>query len=117
MSEITIQALDGEGSFAAYVAEPASPPRAAIVVIHEMLGEKHGIAHPLLPHIAINDHFVPPDIQARMHEGLDDPPRVTLIDHPGVDHGFATETGNRRSPAEAERADKQTADFFAKNLG
>lgn len=33
MSEITISALDGEGSFTAYVAEPEGAPRAAIIVI------------------------------------------------------------------------------------
>lgn len=87
------------------------------VGIDGLLGEKHGIARPLLLHIAMNDHFVTPDIQAAMHAGLDDHPRVTLIDHAGVDHGFATETGNRRAPEEADRADRQTADFFAANLG
>ncbi len=231
MSEITISALDGEGSFTAYVAEPEGAPRAAIIVIQEifgvnpgirrkcdklaaegylaiapdlfwrlqpgiqldpdvpeqfqqalglmgkfnqdagirdieatiraartrisggkvgvvgyclggrlaymtaartdvdasvgyyavgidgLLGEKHGIAHPLLLHIAMNDHFVTPDNQAKMHEGLDDHPRVTLIDHAGVDHGFATEAGKRRASAEADRADRQTAEFLAENLG
>ncbi|MET0308898.1 MAG: dienelactone hydrolase family protein [Sphingomonas sp.] len=87
------------------------------VGIDNLLGEKHAIARPVLLHIAGDDHFVTPDIQAKMHEGLDDHPKVTLEAYPGVDHGFATESGKRRSDAAAELADKRTADFFAANLG
>ncbi|MBO9621922.1 MAG: dienelactone hydrolase family protein [Sphingomonas sp.] len=87
------------------------------VGIDNLLGEKHAIAHPVLLHIAEADHFVTPDIQAKMHEGLDDHPKVTLCDYPGVDHGFATESGKRRSEEAAQLADKRTAAFFAENLG
>lgn len=86
------------------------------VGIPDLLREAHAIAHPLMLHIAGADHFVTPDAQQAMHEGLDDHPKVTLIDHPGVDHGFATEMGARRAPAEAEKADAATAAFFAENL-
>lgn len=87
------------------------------VAIDNLLGEKHAIARPLLLHIAGADHFVTPDIQARMHQGLDDHPRVTLFDYPGEDHGFAAEMGKRRSEAAARLADARTAAFFAENLG
>lgn len=87
------------------------------VGIDGLLGEKHAIANPLLLHIAGTDHFVSTEVQAKMHEGLDDHPRVTLLDYPGEDHGFATEVGNRRSPAAAERADAATRQFFADHLG
>ena len=87
------------------------------VGIPELLREKHAIANPLLLHIAGNDHFVPPEAQRAMHEGLDDHPRVTLYDYPGLDHGFATELGRRRDEAGAELADDRTAAFFAKHLG
>jgi carboxymethylenebutenolidase len=87
------------------------------VGIPDLLRESHAIAHPLLLHIAGDDHFVTPDLQAKMHEGLDDHPKVTLIDHPGVDHGFATETGNRRAPEAAERADAETRAFFRDTIG
>jgi carboxymethylenebutenolidase len=87
------------------------------VGIDGLLGEKHAIARPLLLHIPEEDHFVDKAAQAAMHAGLDDHPRVTLFDYPGEDHGFATETGNRRSDASAELADQRTADFFAANLG
>jgi carboxymethylenebutenolidase len=86
------------------------------VGIDGLLREKHAIAHPLMLHIAGNDHFVPPPVQQAMHEGLDDHPKVALHDYPGEDHGFATEMGRRRSEAAAELADSRTAAFFAEHL-
>lgn len=87
------------------------------VGIDGLLGEKHAIAKPLMLHIPQADHFVSPEVQAKMHEGLDDHPKVTLYDYPGEDHGFAAELGKRRSEEAAQLADKRTADFFAANLG
>jgi carboxymethylenebutenolidase len=86
------------------------------VGIPNLLREAHAIAHPLLLHVAGADHFVDAETQAAMHEGLDDHPRVTLLDYPGEDHGFATEIGNRRSPEAADRADAATVRFFAEHL-
>jgi len=86
------------------------------VGIDGLLGEKHAIAHPVLLHIAGADHFVTPDVQAKMHDGLDDHPKVILRDYPGEDHGFATELGERRSPAAADKADAATKAFFAEHL-
>jgi carboxymethylenebutenolidase len=60
---------------------------------------------------------VPKDVQAKMHEGLDDHPKVTLHDYPGEDHGFATEMGKRRSEAAAQLADSRTEAFFAEHIG
>ena len=70
-----------------------------------------------MQHIAGADHFVTPDKQALIHEGLDDHPRVVLHDYPGEDHGFAAEMGNRRSEAAAQLADSRTEAFFAKHIG
>jgi carboxymethylenebutenolidase len=81
-----------------------------------LLGEKHAIAHPLMLHIAGADHFVTPDQQQAMHQGLDDHPKVTLHDYPGEDHGFAAEMGKRRSEEAARLADSRTEEFFARNL-
>jgi len=86
------------------------------VGIDGLLGEKHAIAHPVLLHIPEEDHFVDKAAQQRMHEGLDDHPKVTLCDYPGVDHGFATEFGKRRSDASAKLADERTTAFFAETL-
>lgn len=87
------------------------------VGIDNLLGEKHAIAHPVLLHIAGADHFVSPEVQAKMHAGLDDHPKVTLYDYPGEDHGFAAEMGKRRSEAAARLADERTAAFFAEHIG
>jgi carboxymethylenebutenolidase len=87
------------------------------VGIDGLLGEKHAIAHPVLLHIPQEDHFVDKAAQGRMHEGLDDHPKVTLYDYPGQDHGFATEVGERRSAVAADLADSRSAAFFAENLG
>jgi carboxymethylenebutenolidase len=86
------------------------------VGIDGLLGEKHAIARPLMLHIAGADHFVTPDVQAKMHEGLDDHPKVTLHDYSGVDHGFATEFGKRRVDDAAALADERTMAFFRDNL-
>ncbi|MCB2068047.1 MAG: dienelactone hydrolase family protein [Erythrobacter sp.] len=86
------------------------------VGVDGLLNEKHAIARPLMLHIAGNDGFVGPDVQAAMHQGLDDHPRVTLCDYPGLDHGFATEMGARRDEAGAQLADERTAQFFAEHL-
>ena len=87
------------------------------VGIDGLLGEKHAIAHPVLLHVPEEDHFVDKAAQQRMHDGLDDHPKVTLFDYPGLDHGFATEFGKRRDEAGAMLADQRTAEFFAANLG
>jgi carboxymethylenebutenolidase len=87
------------------------------VGIDGLLGEKHAIAHPVLLHVPVEDHFVDKAAQATMHAGLDDHPKVTIYDYAGEDHGFATEFGERRSDALAKLADERTAQFFAENLG
>lgn len=87
------------------------------VGIDGLLGEKHAIARPVMLHVAGDDGFVDTATQQRMHDGLDDHPRVTIHDYPGEDHGFATEMGDRRSEAAATLADQRTAAFFAANLG
>jgi len=86
------------------------------VGIDGLLNEKHAIARPLLLHIPQADHLVSAEAQAAMHAGLDDHPKVTLYDYPGLDHGFAAETGLRRNEQGAQLADARTAAFFAEHL-
>lgn len=86
------------------------------VMIDQMLNESHAIANPLMLHIPTADHFVGPDAQAAIHAGLDHHPKVTLHDYVGLDHGFATEMGDRRDDAGAKLADSRTAAFFAQHL-
>jgi len=86
------------------------------VMIDQMLNESHAIAHPLMLHVPTADHLVGPEAQAKMHEGLDPNPKVTLHDYEGLDHGFAATSGNRRDKAGAELADGRTRTFFAEHL-
>ena len=87
------------------------------VGIDNLLREKHAISRPLMLHIPTADHFVGPDVQRAMHEGLDDHPKVTLHDYEGLDHGFAAETGQRRNEEAARLADSRTEAFLAEHLG
>jgi carboxymethylenebutenolidase len=86
------------------------------VGLGNLLHESNAIARPLMLHIAGADHFVSADVQRAMHERLDDHPRVVLHDYPGEDHGFAAETGKRRSEEAASLADRRTEAFFAEHL-
>lgn len=86
------------------------------VMIDQMLDEAHHIANPLMLHIAGADHFVLPEAQAAIHAGLNDHPKVTLHDYPGLDHGFAAEMGDRRNEDGARLADSRTAAFLAEHL-
>lgn len=86
------------------------------VMIDTMLNEAHAIANPLMLHIPTADHFVGPEAQAAIHAALDPHPKVTLHDYPGLDHGFATEVGDRRDEAGANLADSRTLAFFAEHL-
>lgn len=87
------------------------------VGVNEMLDEANAIANPLMLHIPQEDGFVDKDAQAAMHVGLDDHPKVTLHDYPGLDHGFATQFGERRDEEGAQLADGRTRDFFTRHLG
>jgi carboxymethylenebutenolidase len=87
------------------------------VMIDQMLNESHAIANPLMLHIPTADHLVGPEAQAAIHKELDGHPKVTLHDYEGLDHGFATEMGDRRHNAGAELADSRTMAYFAEHLG
>lgn len=86
------------------------------VGIDNLLGEQHAIGKPVLLHIPTADGFVAPEVQSKMHEGLEGNRHVTLYDYEGLDHGFAAETGARRREEAATLADQRTADFFAQHL-
>lgn len=86
------------------------------VGIDNLLRESHAIAHPVMLHIPTADHFVPPEQQKAIHEGLSNHPKVTIYDYPGLDHGFAAESGNRRHEEGARLADARTGEFFAEHL-
>ena len=87
------------------------------VGIDNLLDEAKAIAHPLMLHIPTDDGFVDAETQQAMHDALDDHPKVTLHDYEGLDHGFATEFGERRDEEAARLADRRTAEFFSQHLG
>ena len=87
------------------------------VMIDNFLNESHCIARPLMLHFAEQDGFVPPETVAKIRAGLADNARVTIHEYAGVDHGFATEYGNRRREDAANLADGRTRDFFAEHVG
>ncbi len=86
------------------------------VGIDGLLDEQHAIGKPVLLHVPTADHFVGPDVQKAMHEGLAANRHVILHDYEGLDHGFAAEMGKRRDEEGAVLADGRTADFFAEHL-
>jgi len=86
------------------------------VMIDTMLNEAHAISNPLMLHIPTDDHFVDHAAQQKIHEALDPHPKVTLHDYPGLDHGFAATSGNRRDDENATLADGRTRAFFAEHL-
>jgi carboxymethylenebutenolidase len=87
------------------------------VGIDQMLGESHAIAKPLMLHVPTGDHFVGPEAQKAMHDGLDGNSHVTIHDYEGLDHGFAETSGARRDEQGAQLADRRTEDFFAAHVG
>lgn len=86
------------------------------VNIDAHLGEKEKIAHPLMLHIAQNDHFVPPDAQERIRAGLADDRDVEVHVYPGVDHAFARRSGDHYDEQAARAADRRTHDFLRLHL-
>lgn len=86
------------------------------VGIDGLLGEAKAIGKPVMLHIPTADHFVLPDAQKAMHDGLESNRHIVLHDYDGLDHGFAAEMGSRRDEEAAELADQRTADFFAEHL-
>lgn len=87
------------------------------VGIDNLLREADAIAHPVLLHVPTADHFVPPEAQRAMHQRLDGHAKVTIHDYEGLDHGFATEFGERRDEKGARLADERTKEFIERHLG
>jgi carboxymethylenebutenolidase len=67
-------------------------------------------------HFAEDDSLIGPEARAAVHDALDDNRHITILDYPGVDHGFATTSGKRRNDTAARLADQRTEAFFAEHL-
>ena len=86
------------------------------VGIQDSLGEAKNIKKSLTLHIAGKDQFVPPEAQAKIKQGLQTNPMVTLYSYPEQDHAFARLGGEHYDKAAADLANKRTADFFKQHL-
>jgi len=86
------------------------------VAIDKALAEAPNITHPLLLHIAGNDHLCPAEAQAAIREVLQSHALVALYTYPGVGHGFARLGGQSYESAAAELALQRTYDFLHKHL-
>jgi carboxymethylenebutenolidase len=79
MTLLAIETLDGVESFAAYIAEPAGTPRAAIIVIQEIFGVNQGIRQKCDRLAAEGYLALAPDLFWRLEPGIqldpDTPPQ------------------------------------------
>lgn len=73
---IEIEALSGEGRFAAYCARPAADPKAAIIVIQEIFGVNAGIRRKADDWAALGYLALAPDMFWRFAPGYDVDPDV-----------------------------------------
>lgn len=73
---ITIDAIDHDGSFSAYLAEPSGTPKAAIVVIQEVFGVNAGIRGKCDALAAAGYLAVAPDLFWRIEPGVDLDPDI-----------------------------------------
>lgn len=69
--QIEIAALDGAGTFNAYVAEPAGPVKAAIVVVQEIFGVNRGIRKMCDDWAAEGYLAIAPDLFWRIEPGVE----------------------------------------------
>ncbi len=76
MASITIQAIDGSGSFAAYRADPEGTPRGAIVVIQEIFGVNEGIRRKCDHFASLGYMAFAPDLFWRLKPGIELDPDV-----------------------------------------
>lgn len=77
MTDITIDTLDHDGGFTAYLAEPAGTPTAAIVVIQEIFGVNAGIRGKCDALAAAGYLAIAPDLFWRIEPGIELDPDVS----------------------------------------
>ena len=108
------------GGQLAYLAATRTDSDASVgyygIHIQDSLGEAKNIRKPLMLHMGGKDQFVPPPAQAKVTEGLQSNPLVTLHHYPQMDHAFARIGGEHYDKACAELANTRTATFFRQHL-
>jgi carboxymethylenebutenolidase len=86
------------------------------VGLDALVGEAEKLTHPLMLHIAEDDHFVPKTAQAAIMAGLKNHPHATVFSYPGRDHAFCRPEGANYDEADARLADSRSLDFFKTHL-
>jgi carboxymethylenebutenolidase len=76
MAIVDIETLEGDGRFKAYMAEPDSPPRAAIIVIQEIFGVNPGIRRKCDHWAQLGYLALAPDLFWRLEPGVELDPDV-----------------------------------------
>lgn len=84
--------------------------------IENNLHEISNIQNPLLLHIAENDQFVPPEVQARIRMELSGHPLVDVYSYPQVSHAFARIGSPVYNAVMAELANSRTHPFLEQYL-
>src|SRR5438034_499254 len=106
-STTKIRTSNGE-AFSGYLAVPDGPARYAVVLLQEIFGINANMRA-----IAGDDHLCPAQAQAAIKDALAPlRDRITIVEHPGVSHGFARRGADMFDEAAAERADQATARFL-----
>lgn len=86
------------------------------VGIEKNLDEATAVGDPLLMHIAEKDQFVPPEARERILDSVGRNSCITAHVYPGVDHAFARVGGAHYDKAQADLANRRTAEFLARHL-
>ncbi|HEX8640846.1 MAG TPA: dienelactone hydrolase family protein, partial [Allosphingosinicella sp.] len=76
MATIRIDTLEGDGSFAGYLAEPEGTPRSAIIVIQEIFGVNEGIRRKCDHWAGLGYLGLAPDLFWRLESGVELDPDV-----------------------------------------
>jgi len=84
--------------------------------IDQHLDETKNLSRPLMLHIAEDDPFVPPEVQARIRQRLCTCGGVTIHTYPGAGHAFARKGAPGGNAEAARLADRRTMDFLRLHL-
>jgi carboxymethylenebutenolidase len=86
------------------------------VMLDNLIGEFDNIASPLMLHIAEKDEYVPPEVQEKVLDALEDNEWVDAFIYPGVMHAFARPGGIHYDARAAIIANGRTAELLAEIL-
>lgn len=87
------------------------------VGIEKAIDEAGAIRCPVLLHIAELDHFCPPEARAKILQGLQGQPKISMHVYPGVDHAFARAGGDNYDRPSALMAYQRSIATFKSAIG